>query len=332
MNHFEPLRPNRVNSTKEQYEFAHGKNSICVYDIQTLNFVKEIPVGDTPDCHATTCNNRYLYVACLDGLYVIDQNSLTVCKVLETGPVYATNSLPDGNTMLVHDIRGGVLVIKDIEDMEKVHIYKRLDILHEEAQKQPRVEIGGKGNFLLGNSKYLAAGWHSSKLFTIDISNDYAWELFMPAQPEFYAGDDLVITADKKKAYTACHRVTGLAYVAVIDIENRKLLRCITTGAGTCGLTMTKDERYVVASNDLDDSISVIDTEKDEVINTLSARKGFQDLGFEKGYIQGISAATDDSIFVYECSGMGGIVKFEGITGTGRYTVSYEGGIVSGDC
>lgn len=332
MSHFEPLRPNRFSITEERYEFAHGKDSICVYDIHTLQFIKEIPVGNTPDCHATTCSNRYLYVACLDGLYIIDQNSLTVSRVLQTGPVYATNSLPDGKTMLVHDTHGGVLVIRDIEDMEKVHIYKRLDILHDEAAQRPRVEIGGKGNFLRGGAKYLVAGWHSSKIFTIDIENDYAWKLFMPEQPEFYAGDDLVITADKTKAYIACHRVTGLAYVAVIDIENKKLLKCITTGAGTCGLTMTKSERYVVASNDLDDSISVIDAQIDEVINTLSAREGFRQLGFEKGYIQGISAATDDSIFVYECSGMGAIVKFENITGEGRYTVSYEGGIAAGNC
>jgi len=332
MNHFEPLRPNRITPTEERYEFAHGKNSICVYDIHSLKFVKEIPVGERPDCHATTCNNQYLYVACLGGLYIIDQNSLEVCKVLETGPVYATNTLPDGKTMLVHDIHGGVLVIRDIEDMDKVHIHKRLDILHEEAQKNPRVEIGGKGNFLCGNTRYLVAGWQSSKLFTIDIANDYSWELFMPAQPELYASDDLVITADKKKAYTACHRAPELSHVTVIDIENRKVLKTIPTGVGSCGLTMTKDERYVIVSNDHDDSISVIDTETDEVINTLSARKGFRQLGFEEGYIQGISAAVDDSVFVYECSGMGALVKFEDITGKGRYSVSYEGGIASGSC
>lgn len=106
MSHFEPLRPNRFSITEERYEFAHGKDSICVYDIHTLQFIKEIPVGNTPDCHATTCSNRYLYVACLDGLYIIDQNSLTVSRVLQTGPVYATNSLPDGKIMLVHDTRG----------------------------------------------------------------------------------------------------------------------------------------------------------------------------------------------------------------------------------
>jgi len=74
--YFEPLRPNRFYGVKENYEFTHGTNSICVYDIATLDFIKEIPVGIRPDCHATTCDNNYLYVACQTGLYCISQESL----------------------------------------------------------------------------------------------------------------------------------------------------------------------------------------------------------------------------------------------------------------
>ena len=332
MRHFEPLRPGRSVGSNEKYEFAHGFECINVYDIHTLAFIKSIPVGKKPDCHAATLSNKYLYVACLDGLYIIDETTLTVCKILETGPVYATNTLPHGDTMLVHDERGGIYVIKDIDDMEEVHIYKRLDILHELAQKQPRVELGGKGNFLMGERYYLCAGWISGRLFLIDTENDFAWSEFMSEEPDLFLSDDLVITSDKKRAFVACHRRTEIAHVAVIDIEKRKIKKLIPTGHGTCGLTMTADEHYVIASNDKDDSISVIDAEKEQVINTLSAREGFRKLGYEKGYIQGITAARDDSIFVYECSEIGAIVKFDDIIGQGSYAVSCRNGKAEGNC
>jgi len=327
MVHFELLRPNRSVRTPERYEFAHGKNSVCVYDIDTLDFIREIPVGVGPDCHATTLSNRYLYIACLDGLYIIDQDTLEVAKKMELGAVYATNTLPDGDTMLVHDNSGGIFVIKGIEDMDKVHVHRHLCLLEEEAKAGGRVQLGGKGHFLADGRYYLCAGWRSGKMFTLDIENNYEWSLFMPSQPEICGGDDLVMTADKKKAYIACHRGFDMAHLSVIDLEKRCLIKTIPTGNGTCGLTMTADERYVIASNDKDDSISVVDTLTDTVVNTVSARDGFQKLGFDgKIRIQGISAAVDDSVFVYECSGVGAIVRFTDILGKGGFTVSCKEG------
>ena len=46
MRHFEPLRPNRsMTDDFEPYEFAHGVDSLCVYKKDTMDFVKELPVG-----------------------------------------------------------------------------------------------------------------------------------------------------------------------------------------------------------------------------------------------------------------------------------------------
>ena len=112
---------------------------------------------------------------------------------------------------------------------------------------------------------------------------------------------------------------------AVIDIEKRCIFGTIETGIGTCGLTMTNDEQYVVASNDRDDSISVVDTETDTVISTLSARPGFEKLDI-KGYIQGISVGANDEIYVYGCSGTGALVKFWDIVDEAKWKISYRGG------
>ncbi len=320
--HYEPLRPNRTTAAKERYEFTHGETSVCVYDIETLDFIKEIPVGTNPDCHATSLDNSYLYIACFEGLYCISQETLEVEKVLDTGKLYATNTLPDGNTLLLHDLCGGVIIIKDITDMEKIHIHSRTQVI---PNGEFRCEIGGKGNFINNNRHYLCCGWQQSKLYLFDVENDFSFDIFIDTDERLFRSDDLVITADKKKAYCACHSEEKQSHVAVIDIPNKKIIKTIETGIGTCGLTMTCDERYVIASNDNDDSISVIDTLIDEVVNTPCAREGFDALGIT-GYIQGISCGKDDSVYVYGCSGNGAIVRFFDIAKSNKYVISYKGG------
>jgi len=317
--HFEPLRPNRYAGMDDGYEFTHGTESVCVYDIDTLDFVKEIPVGTEPDCHATSMSNRWLYMACSNGLWCIDQQSLEVAKVVDTGHVYATNVMPDGDTMLLHDAFGGVLVLKGIEDMDRIRIHKRIDAL---GTNTCRDTLGGKGHFIGGGRHYLCAAWQHGKLFTIDMQ-DYSVEIFMEAQPELAMGDDLVVSRDKTKAYVACYH--DRSWLAVVDIARREVIKRIPTGSGSCGMTMTNDERYVIASNDQDDSISMIDTETDEVVATPSAREGFEKLGIT-GYIQGISIGRNDEVYVYGCSGNGALVRF---APDGSWAVSYPGGKLS---
>lgn len=322
--HYEPLRPNRTTDAAERYEFTHGTNSVCVYDINTMAFVKEIPVGTKPDCHATSLNNKYLYIACFEGLYCIDQDLLEVVKIVDTGKVYATNTLPDGDTLLVHDLRGGIQLIKNINDMEKIHVHNRVQVIENGVF---RCEIGGKGHFIQNGKYYLVGGWHQKKMYLFDTENDFSFVDFISYDPLLDGADDLVINTEKTKAYTACHQGHERnAYVAVVDIANKKVIKTIPTGVGTCGLTMTNDERYVVASNDQDDSISVIDTQTDTVVNTPCARKGFEALGL-RGYIQGISCGKDNSIFVYGCSGNGALVRFYDVAEKNRYVISYNGGM-----
>jgi len=319
--HFDPLRPNRVYGPPDRYEFAHGDKSLCVYEIDSLDFIKEIPVGERPDCHGTSVDNRYLYIACADGLHCIDQDALEVVRIVDTGHVFAVNVMPDASTMLLHDAFGGILVLKDIQDMARIRVAKRLE-MHDKGT------VGGKGHFIEGGRFYLVNGWDVPAIYAIDLTNDYSVSLFLEDASMLHRPDDLVITADKTRAYSACYHPES--YVAVTDIAARKVTRKIRTGSGTCGLTMTNDERYVVASNDQDDSISVIDTLTDQVIATHSARAGFEKLGIT-GYIQGISVGRDDSIYVYDCSGSGALVRFRNITSTGEWTISYPGGKLSGE-
>ena len=321
--HYEPLRPGRALGTEDKYEFTHGTDSVCVYDAKTMDFVKEIKVGERPDCHATSVDNSYLYIACREGIYCISQDTLEVEKILNIGMCYATNILPDGNTLLVHDLSGGIVLIKDITDMNKIREYKRVQVV---PNGKFRCEIGGKGNFIENGRYYLCNGWEQSEMYLFDMENDFSYINFIEKCPELYRSDDLVISKDKTKAYSGCHLGNyGNSRIVVIDIASRKIIKAITTGVGTCGLTMSNDERYVIASNDQDDSITVIDTVTDEVVNTPCAKEGFDALGI-RGYIQGISCAADDSIFVYGCAGNGALVRFYDVAKSNKYVISTKDG------
>jgi DNA-binding beta-propeller fold protein YncE len=326
--HFDPLRPNRSLGGVERYEFTHGAASVCVYDIHTMDFVKEIPVGAKPDCHSTSLDNRWLYMACGSGLYCIDQESLTLAKAIDTGHVYATNVMPDGDTMLLHDGYGGIFVMKGIQDMDAIHIHKRVDFLHTNKLMDT---LGGKGHSIGDGRYYLVCGWEHGNMFLMDLENDYSVQTFIAHDPRLHRGDDLVISRDKTRAYAACHAEGSPSHVAVIDIASRQVIKIIPTGRGTCGMTMTNDERYVIGSNDADDSISVIDTTTDEIAATPSARAGCDALGVT-GCIQGISIGQHDEVYVYGCSGSGALVRFTDIAGAARWSVSYSGGKASGDC
>lgn len=92
---------------------------------------------------------------------------------------------------------------------------------------------------------------------------------------------------------------------------------------------MTNDELHVVASNDGDDSVSVIDTQTDESANTVSARAGFEKLGIT-GYIQGISIGTREEVYVYGCSGNGALVRFADVRSGSKWDISYPDGKLHG--
>jgi len=326
--HYEPLRPNRCLGVADKYEFTHGTDSVCIYDINSLDFVKEIPVGTLPDCHATSCDNRYLYIACETGLYCINQQTLEMEKhVTEVGHVYATNVLLDGSTMLLHDAYGGVFIMKDIQDMAKIRIHKRIVPL---SRNEKMYTLGGKGN-LIGNGRYyICNAWRERALFSIDLEDDYSFRRLIDYEPLYDMGDDLTVSADKTRAYSACYADRAHGYVAVTDLAALKVVKTIPALSGTCGLTMSCDERYVIASNDGSNAITIIDTLTDSLFAHISCDEGFKQLGIT-GYIQGISVGAGDEIYVYGCSGNGALACFYDLYGgCPKWVISYPGGKVSG--
>ena len=76
----------------------------------------------------------------------------------------------------------------------------------------------------------------------------------------------------------ATHYVANEGSVSVIDLAADKVAGEIITGAHCCALALSPDGHWLAAANAQSDSISVIDTRKDQVVETICARQSPADL------------------------------------------------------
>jgi YVTN family beta-propeller protein len=60
--------------------------------------------------------------------------------------------------------------------------------------------------------------------------------------------------------------------VSVVDLNAGKEIKQIVVGLHPCGIAATPDRRYVLVTNANSDTISVIDTQRDEIAETISTR------------------------------------------------------------
>jgi YVTN family beta-propeller protein len=74
------------------------------------------------------------------------------------------------------------------------------------------------------------------------------------------------------------HGVASEGSITVIDTQANSVVREILTGKHTCALALSPNRRYLVAANSDSDTLSVIDTHSDEVVETICTRQDPGDL------------------------------------------------------
>jgi DNA-binding beta-propeller fold protein YncE len=169
---------------------------VNVFDLGTIQFVKQIRVSARPDVTATTLDGRYLYVAG-EFLSIIDLETLNVIRKLTGEGIhahYALNLFPDGQRMFLFNYDGSIVVLKNTHDPLQVSVEKSM-VVNQPAL--PDAAVGGKGHFTADGQRYINANWHKNAIFSIDLANDYAIATLVSSG--FDKPDDLVITADEPK-------------------------------------------------------------------------------------------------------------------------------------
>jgi DNA-binding beta-propeller fold protein YncE len=319
--HFDPIRGHRSCGIPDRYEFVPNRNAdyVNVFDASSGRFVKQIKVSGRPDVSATTLDGRFVYVAG-EYLSIIDLDTLTVIRTLTGEGIhahYALNLFPDGGRMFLFNYDGSIVVLDHAGDPFKVSVAKAITV---NTPALPDASVGGKGHFTADGQRYINANWHTNSVFSIYLAHDYAITPVVPSG--FDKPDDLVMTADERKGYTASHGATGQTRgaVHVFDPAAGRITKTILVGRKPAGLCMSPDSRIVYATNVPDGSFSAIDTLTDEVLYTASAAECYRKAGITGDHldIEGVTVSADGKTLYAYAVNYGALVIFEDLGRTNQ--------------
>ncbi len=232
-------------------------NTAYVIDARTLELVKKIPVGISPEHFSFSPDGRYYYQGNPDGdsITVIDMTSLSVIKSIEglAEPLNITFT-HDGSKAYVGNYGA--------------HWVGVIDVTRHKLLK--KIQIASvPGISRLDPGKYLK-----------EIKG-----ISMPA-----------MSMDGRYIYAADG---DLGVVGVIDTREDKVVKVIRVGQNPWRIYMGHDGKYAVTVNNGDETISVIDLQKNEVAATLPAGPDMTGVNFAAGKAFVISSTTG-FVYVYD--------------------------------
>ena len=213
-------------------------------------------------------------------------------QVSYTGLVFA----PDGSHLYLANVNGSIKVF----DVDQAHQVKGKCSFSLPASDAPRrkVEIpAGLAVSSDGKLLYVALNL-GNRLAELDAATGQVrrtWDVGVAPFDVVLAGRKAYVsnwggrrpTADSVTGPAGLGtrvRVDSSRYVAsegsvsVIDLADGAVLGEIRTGAHCCALALSPNGRYLAAANAQSDSVSIIDTQKDEVVETICARQNPGDL------------------------------------------------------
>lgn len=291
------------------YVSNRGSDTVSVVDLKTNNVSSTIVVGDEPHGIITDTSGETVYVvnAGTSDISVIDPRKRTEVKRLAAarGP-WAIDRSPDGKLLYVTNnlshfvkFRAPSLSEVSVIDVEKKQIVNRIWV--REANLVQGIDFSPDGEFALVTllrTKNLvpvvrvAQGWVITNGLGI-LWKDGRVDQVLLDEPNASFADptDVIITPDGRFAY-----VTGGGVDAVAVVDLRKLLsilksasdderskiipnhlgfatefvvRHIATGRNPRGLAISPDGKLVYVAAGLDDTITIIDTDKQEVVGAI---------------------------------------------------------------
>jgi DNA-binding beta-propeller fold protein YncE len=171
-------------------------------------------------------------------LSIIDLETLNVMRKLTGEGIhahYALNLFPDGQRMFLFNYDGSIVLLNNVYDPHRVSVKKSMVV---NQPVLPDAAVGGKGHFTADGQRYINANWHKNAIFSIDLANDYAIATLVPSG--FDKPDDLVVTADERKGYSASHASdpSSQGAVHVFDLVTGCITKTILVGRKPAGLAM----------------------------------------------------------------------------------------------
>jgi YVTN family beta-propeller protein len=291
------------------YVSNRGSDTLSVVDLAKTEVADTITVGDEPHGVATDANGQTIYVvnAGTGDISVVDARERKEVKRLAAARgAWAIERSPDGKSLYVTNnlshfvpFRTPSLSEVSVIDTGRGQIVNRIGV--REANLVQGIDFSPDGEFALVTllrTKNLvpivrvAQGWVITNGLGI-LWKDGRVDQVLLDEPNAYFADptDVVISPDRRFAYVTGG---GIDAVAVVDLEKlfgilkrasdkersevipnhlglptEFVVRRIKTGKNPRGLTISPDGRFVYVAAALEDSVTVIDTDRQEVVGSI---------------------------------------------------------------
>lgn len=234
--------------------------SAVFYDTETDKLIKKVEVGSHPAHIVFSGDGKYALVTNNgdNNVSVIDAKTYEVVKTISTGNgPHGFRISKDSKFTYVANLKEDTVSVLDLGSFTEV---KKIKVGN--APVTTGITNDGKTLITSVNSENVVA--------VIDIDTDKVEKIPVgkgPAQVFIQNDDKYVFVANQGTEKEPSNTVTK------IDLSSRKVVATITTGKGTHGVVTSSDNKYVYVTNMFDDTVSVIDNDKNNVIATIKVSK-----------------------------------------------------------
>jgi YVTN family beta-propeller protein len=278
-------------------------NDIAFMDIDTHKMIGSVFLGNNVNPHMAMMSHDGRYVVTggtrANKAYIIDVPTLTLLKEIPVGfaPEHLAFS-PDGRYYYQGNPDGDSISVIDMVSMTEI---KRIPGLVEPLNI----------TFTPDGSKAYIGNYGAHWVGVIDVSrHELLKRIAVGAppsvaklDPQRYLGEimgvsNATMTPDGRYLYAADG---DLGVVGVIDTRDDKVIKTIRVGADPWRAYKSHDGKEAVTLNNGDETISVIDTGKNEVIATLEGGPTMTGVNFAAGKAFVISSSSG-YVYVYNAS------------------------------
>lgn len=227
------------------------------YDIKSNKLIQKVEVGEHPAHIVFTQNNKYALVTNNESnnVSVIDTTSYKVVSTIKTGKgPHGFRVSTDSKFAYIANMSEDTVSVIDLDNLKET---KKITV-----GKAP-VTTG-----ITSDNKTLVATLNGeNSLAIVDLSSDKVEKVQVGTGPA-----QVYIQSDDKYAFVANQGTTENPSdtVTKVDLKTKQVAATIKVGKGAHGVVASKDNKFVYVTNMYDNTVSVIDNDKNEVVDTIN--------------------------------------------------------------
>jgi YVTN family beta-propeller protein len=238
------------------------------FDTATDQLIKKVEVGNHPAHIVFTQDGKYVLVTNNEdnNVSVIDAKTYQVFQTISTGKgPHGFRISPDSKLAYVANMGEDTVSVLDLNNLKEL---KKIKV----GQTPVTTGITSDGKMMVATIN------GENALAIVDLKTDKVEKVKVgagPAQVYIEPDNKFAWVANQGTASNPSHTVTK------IDLLAKKAVATIQTGKGSHGVVASDDNKFIYVTNMFDNTVSVINTNENKVINTIQVGKTPNGISFK---------------------------------------------------